>query len=41
MPWWVFDITSFPSFNLGFSLGFWILIQIIPIVVIMHLIRDL
>ena len=41
MPWWVLNLTTFPSFNLGFSVFFWVMILIIiPVLIVVFLIKN-
>ena len=39
MPYWVINLTTYPAFNLGFSLVFWVMLVLIPILVIIFLIK--
>jgi len=41
MPWWVLNFTTFPSFNLGFSVFFWALIVILPVLMLLFIIRNI
>ena len=41
MPGWVLNFTSFPAFNLGFSLVFWAMLVILPIVIIIFLLKNI
>jgi len=41
MPWWVLNLTTFPSFNLGFSVFFWMMVFIIPVLIIAFFIRNI
>ena len=40
MPYWVLNLTTFPAFNLGFSLVFWVMLVLIPILAIIYLIKN-
>jgi len=41
MPNWVINLTTFPAFNLGFSVMFWALLVLFPIVAIIFLIKKI
>jgi len=41
MPYWVVNLTTFPAFNLGFSLVFWVMLVLIPILAVIFLIKNI
>ena len=41
MPGWVFNLTSFPAFNVGFSVFFWMAIVMLPVLILLFLIKHI
>jgi len=41
MPWWVLNFTTFPAFNLGFSVMFWAMMLILPLLILLFLIKKI
>jgi len=41
MPYWVITLTTYPAFNLGFSIVFWVMLIIIPILIVIFLIKTI
>jgi len=41
MPGWVINFTSFPAFNVGFSLFFWGMVVVIPVLILIFLLKNI